>query len=394
MTIFVSHRSSDKEVADILLDFLVGTGISKDIVFCSSLPGNDVNQNISEEVRTALQNSVINIAILSQAYYQSAYCLNEAGIIWYRNEIPVIPIALPEIVPENMYGFLGNDFKVRRLDLDEDVAYIYDTVRNVTLTPHYEVSVIMREKEKLKARYNNFLRTRGELVEVYSTDQVHCIIEDATDDEQIILYFILLNRRRKISEADICTWLMESEIYDVDVTNAFDLLTASGCGEVNKDTFALNIQQFREYTANSDLVMSKFQQCWERHQTLAVDTFEDLWRKGALNLPVELLFLYIIEEKIDFLGDAWMKRQQITHIQEWESKNTLNEILSSHYDDCLSFFIEKKFVSANARTSHGNVKEWTLVPSLKSFLLDCPRWFKEELQKVKDNQRRISDFIL
>ena len=109
--IFISHRTTDKAVADMLVDFFSGTGIRKSVVFCSSLPGNDVDEKISGEVKRALKNSVINIAILSRDYYQSAYCLNEAGVLWYRDDVPVIPIALPEISENNMYGFLNNEYK-------------------------------------------------------------------------------------------------------------------------------------------------------------------------------------------------------------------------------------------------------------------------------------------
>lgn len=79
--IFISHRSTDKDIADMLVDFFAGTGIPKEAVFCSSLPGNDINEKIAGEVKAALKNSAVNIAILSQDYYQSAYCLNEAGVL-------------------------------------------------------------------------------------------------------------------------------------------------------------------------------------------------------------------------------------------------------------------------------------------------------------------------
>ena len=85
-TIFISHRSTDKFIADMLLDFFTGTGIPKETVFCSSLPGNDVNERISKEIKSALKSSAVNISILSHDYYQSAYCLNEAGILWYGNQ--------------------------------------------------------------------------------------------------------------------------------------------------------------------------------------------------------------------------------------------------------------------------------------------------------------------
>ena len=44
--IFISHRSTDKAIADMLLDFFSGTGIPRETVFCSSLPGNDINEKI------------------------------------------------------------------------------------------------------------------------------------------------------------------------------------------------------------------------------------------------------------------------------------------------------------------------------------------------------------
>lgn len=53
--IFISHRSTDKMIADMLVDFFLGTGIPKDKVFCSSLPGNDINEKISVEVKNALK---------------------------------------------------------------------------------------------------------------------------------------------------------------------------------------------------------------------------------------------------------------------------------------------------------------------------------------------------
>ena len=63
-TIFISHRSTDSSIADMLTDFFLGTGIPKEAVFCSSLPGNDINKRISDEVKSALKSSAVNIAIL------------------------------------------------------------------------------------------------------------------------------------------------------------------------------------------------------------------------------------------------------------------------------------------------------------------------------------------
>ncbi len=161
--IFISHRSDDAEVADMLKDYLVGTGIPNDCVFCSSLPGNDVAGVISKEVKEKIQASVVNIAILSHSYYQSAYCLNEAGIFWFNDSTPVIAIGLPEITHENMYGFLNSDYKLRRLDNETDISQIYDTVSEVISGARVTHTVITRENQKLRDRYSQFLTNRGDL---------------------------------------------------------------------------------------------------------------------------------------------------------------------------------------------------------------------------------------
>jgi hypothetical protein len=74
--LFISHRSTDKEIADMLVDFFAATGLLKDYVFCSSLPGNDVKEKIPSEVKQAIIDSALNICILSNEYYQSAFCFN------------------------------------------------------------------------------------------------------------------------------------------------------------------------------------------------------------------------------------------------------------------------------------------------------------------------------
>jgi coproporphyrinogen III oxidase len=40
--LFISHRTTDKDVAGMLLDFLTSLGFQKEKAFCSSLPGNAI----------------------------------------------------------------------------------------------------------------------------------------------------------------------------------------------------------------------------------------------------------------------------------------------------------------------------------------------------------------
>lgn len=262
--IFISHRSTDKAIADMLVDFFSATGISRDKIFCSSLPGNDINEKISTEVKAALQNSTINIAILSYDYYQSAYCMNEAGIFWY-NDAPVIAIALPEINLNNMYGFLNSEYKLRRLDSDTDISYIYDSVSEAISASHTKVSVITYENNKLRNRYTDFLKTRELSKPVATVLPTVIASEITTDDERVVLYYILQENVRKVSKNTISDWLHKNEIYNINVDNAFDLLSSFDGGTVNNDTLEFGLEAFRKYSANSSTLISELKECVERH---------------------------------------------------------------------------------------------------------------------------------
>lgn len=45
------------KIVNVIKDFLIYCGISSEKIFCSSLPGYDVTQNISNEIKCALQTS-------------------------------------------------------------------------------------------------------------------------------------------------------------------------------------------------------------------------------------------------------------------------------------------------------------------------------------------------
>lgn len=158
---FISHRTVDSKVADMIKDFLISTGVPNDKVFCSSLPGNDVNEKIAPEVKRRIVESAVNILILSKDYYMSAYCLNEAGIAWYLDgEAAVIPIGLPEVNPKNMIGFLNSDYKLRRLDDENDISYIYDTIKDHISAKDVKYSVVTQESKKLRERYASYIHSR------------------------------------------------------------------------------------------------------------------------------------------------------------------------------------------------------------------------------------------
>lgn len=378
--IFISHRSTDKSIADMLVDFFSATGIPRTSVFCSSLPGNDINEKISAEVKAALMNSVINIAILSADYYQSAYCLNEAGVLWYCDNVPVIPIALPEINESNMYGFLNSEYKLRRLDSSTDIAYIYDKVCEAVSATQSKVSIITYETQKIKDRYAEYLSSRPTPTPQPLTI---CLDNLTTDDERIVLFYILQANVRKVSKSTVIEWLNNNEIYNVNIDNAFDLLSSQG-GQLQEETLTLSIEAFREYSQNAASLLQELKPYVDEHIKLASDTFARLWDDGSFDSTVKLFVAYIVDEKMCTFGDRWMATGQVESIKQWESKNTLFSPLGDNYGSCLELFKQNDLVYESSWTSYGNPREYTLCPSLRKLLFTSPNPYSEELQNVKD----------
>lgn len=162
--IFISHRTEDAEFAGMLKDFFVSTNIPNDYIFCSSLPGNNVHHNIAREVKEKIANSTVNIAILSKSYYESPYCVNEAGIIWLQDpETPSVLIGLPEIDHTKMLGFLDGNYILRRLDNPSNIAEIYDIIQKAVNIPSASHTTITNESQKLIDKYTKaIVKKNGE----------------------------------------------------------------------------------------------------------------------------------------------------------------------------------------------------------------------------------------
>ena len=151
--VFISHRSDDKQFADLILNFLTSLGIDRNKVFCSSLPGNAVQLKISDEIRQWIDESAVAILLLSRKYYESAFCLNEAGIFWYLKDVASILIGVDDIRYEDMKGFLGSDYKLRTLQSASDIAFLYDRVVEKTHSKPSRYEQVTQETRKLQEAY-------------------------------------------------------------------------------------------------------------------------------------------------------------------------------------------------------------------------------------------------
>ena len=249
---------------------------------------------------------------------------------------------------------------------------------------HTKASIITRENNKLRAKYGEYIKSREVRTTSVALATPVSASEITTDDERVVLYYILLKNVRKVSKHVISNWLNESEIYDVNVDNAFDLLSSLDGGAVSNDILEFDIDAFRKYSASKDLILPELKACVDKRTKLAVDTFKTIWDTDTLDDTTGLFIAYIVDERMRTFGDRWKAEGQTASIKQWESKNTLDDALSKNYGIGLEFLVQNNLVYASEWTGPGNIRQYTLCPSLQEYLFNCPSEIAEELQKLKD----------
>lgn len=381
--VFISHRVIDQNIADVFADFLKAIGVPSKKIFCSSLPGNDVKRKIDVEVKQNLLHSKLNIVILTAEYFESVYCLNEEGIIWFEDK-PQILIALPEIDEKNIAGFIDGSYKLWRLNNPSDVASLYDIIKPL-YSLEINVATLNREIDKLIKNYNNALsqRTTKTNAPIRGSD------ENLTDDEATILYYLWKQKRRKINSPELIKdWLRDNEIYDIDVLNGLDLLSATSNGKMHEDaSFELEISYFRGLTSKSKEEIKLLSDKILPHYKPSKQLFVSAWGSKMCSDLVKLFVAYIRDENMVNFGDRWLAEPQINDIQKWEQKYSLSPALSSNYGSVLQNFIEQKYVYPSSYTSYGNPREYTLHKSLKDFLFDEDFPYTDDLNAIKENYK-------
>jgi len=129
--IFISHSSEEKALADAFVDLLVlGLNINSNEIFCTSLEGLGIptGENFIEFIREQLEESEIVISLLSQNYYDSAFCLCELGASWVLSG-EHYPIVIPPLKFSDIEDVLKNNH-MRMIDSDNDLSELKDELED------------------------------------------------------------------------------------------------------------------------------------------------------------------------------------------------------------------------------------------------------------------------
>ena len=378
--IFISHRSTDAKIVNIFKEFLILIGVPRENIFSSSSPGNDVKQDITDEVRNALHYSCINILLLSRDYYESAYCLNEMGIAWFLKDVPLIPIALPEINENTMIGFLGSNYKLRRIEADEDISYICDVIK-AKLDIDISSTTFSSESKNLKEKYFKLITARGPK-EIVSPDE-----SALTDDEKILLYYICKKPVRKITESNIMHWINENELIDFNLENALTQFELSCKGIRQDDGFLLNYDYFAKTIKNANDIINDYETTIKHHTALSLDRFMDLLNNEHFSECDYLFIAYLIDENVSELYSQRQSKIQLDSIIKWERKNSLDNFLADNYLKCLNVFIGNSLIYESKWTSYGNLLLYSIKKSLKTYLFrnaTSNRLLMSKIKRIKN----------
>lgn len=134
--IFISHSSRNVDVAVQLQSFLVNMGVERNDVFCSSIPGQgiedgeQINTTIFQKIDTASQ----IIFLISQDFIASSYCMEELGVGWYRSvkeNTKCYFLVLPDADLNDIHGFINKNvikFTILAEEKREDLSTLVECI--------------------------------------------------------------------------------------------------------------------------------------------------------------------------------------------------------------------------------------------------------------------------
>ncbi len=116
--IFLSHAVRDKKLADAMRDLLVmGLNLRQsDIFYSSSLAaGIPIGADFNLYMQNQLKGAKLVVSLVTQGFYESAYCMCELGYQQSIHELDVYPIVFPPI-PTSELGELVPDHELHSIN--------------------------------------------------------------------------------------------------------------------------------------------------------------------------------------------------------------------------------------------------------------------------------------
>lgn len=149
--IFISHSSKDINIVEnfVELILILGLGINRERIFCSSMEGQGVQSGeyIPDRLKEEINSSCLALLFISKNYKTSEVCINEIGAAWaVLEKKSVIPLLLPEI-DFNKLGFLNlNTLGLKLNNSSSILKFVEDC--ETELNTKYKPTVLNKQIQK------------------------------------------------------------------------------------------------------------------------------------------------------------------------------------------------------------------------------------------------------
>lgn len=175
----------------------------------------------------------------------------------------------------------------------------------------------------------------------------------------------------------------ENEIYGVNIDNAFELLSSFGDGKVENNTLKVDIDVFRSFSSNKDVITSELKKYVDNHIKLSVDRFNRLWEDGTMSNMEKLFIAYIVEEQVYNFWCNWRKDEQLKRSKIGKPKIVYILLFLIIILNVLKYFIKNNLVYESEWSNYGKPRMYSLCISLKKFLFKCPKEYIDVLKNAK-----------
>lgn len=136
--LFISHAKHDERLVEAVVELLEGgVGVPHTSIFCSSLKGQNIKPGhyFAASIRENLGEATCVLALISEAYFASAFCMCELGAVWVMSK-SFLPVLVPPIDYQDLKAVLSG-LQVAKISREEDLDELRDELgQRLELTPH------------------------------------------------------------------------------------------------------------------------------------------------------------------------------------------------------------------------------------------------------------------
>jgi hypothetical protein len=159
--VFVSHSSKDLKIVEELVELLELIGLESNQIFCTSLPGYDIDlgDNFIDALKDELGNNVLVIFFLSRNFYQSPVCLCEMGATWALSKDHV-PIVVPPLTFNEVNGVFPLTQGLVITDALRINALKDKIIKEFNISDQGKVSTWERRRDRILDRIQNIIDTQ------------------------------------------------------------------------------------------------------------------------------------------------------------------------------------------------------------------------------------------